>query len=332
MDYKKRTQLIDALAAMILPNDVMYYLKAAKIDPAMIRWDPMPLNLWTSIIVYAEDNNRLNALVDAVLKKFPENPHLLAFKEDKTQDYTLGPSIKELAWQEPDNTDAVTLEKIIGSVSTLQPIKFLAEGLMKSKAVCRIVISRNGVDEVGTGFLLQKNFLVTNHHVIRDPATASIARIEFNYEEAVGGNAIKAVPFSLIPDEGFETDLPGDWSAVKIQGDANERFGFLELQPVAKVSKKDFVNIIQHPGGRQKQIGLYHNIVTFSNDKIVQYLTDTEPGSSGSPVFNSKWQVVALHHSGGMLREPGMTERFMRNEGIAIGLVVEGLRSKRIIM
>jgi endonuclease G len=28
------------------------------------------------------------------------------------------------------------------------------------------------------------------------------------------------------------------------------------------------------------------------------YEADTEPGSSGSPVFNDRWEVVALHHSG----------------------------------
>ena len=29
------------------------------------------------------------------------------------------------------------------------------------------------------------------------------------------------------------------------------------------------------------------------------YLADTQPGSSGSPVLNRHWEVVALHHSGG---------------------------------
>ncbi|MER5327117.1 trypsin-like serine peptidase [Streptosporangium roseum] len=28
------------------------------------------------------------------------------------------------------------------------------------------------------------------------------------------------------------------------------------------------------------------------------YQTDTEPGSSGSPVFNDQWEIVALHHAG----------------------------------
>ncbi len=33
-------------------------------------------------------------------------------------------------------------------------------------------------------------------------------------------------------------------------------------------------------------------------DNFVHYRTDTSPGSSGSPVFNDQWEIVALHHSG----------------------------------
>jgi hypothetical protein len=33
-------------------------------------------------------------------------------------------------------------------------------------------------------------------------------------------------------------------------------------------------------------------------DNFVHYRTDTAPGSSGSPVFNDQWEIVALHHSG----------------------------------
>jgi WD40 repeat protein len=61
----------------------------------------------------------------------------------------------------------------------------------------------------------------------------------------------------------------------------------------------DRVFIIQHPRGQEQQIvlsdnnvltnGLYHN--------FLRYRADSDYGSSGSPVFNEKWQLIALHHA-----------------------------------
>ena len=54
---------------------------------------------------------------------------------------------------------------------------------------------------------------------------------------------------------------------------------------------------------------------------LVQYSTDTEPGSSGSPVFNQDWEIVGLHHRGGGLAGPD-GKKYFTNEGILIGSVV----------
>ena len=48
----------------------------------------------------------------------------------------------------------------------------------------------------------------------------------------------------------------------------------------------------------------------------MQYVTSTLNGSSGSPVFNDGWEVVALHHAGGNIPEPTTHRRYFRNEGI----------------
>lgn len=61
----------------------------------------------------------------------------------------------------------------------------------------------------------------------------------------------------------------------------------------------DSVYIIQHPKGRRKQIVMGNNKVIdyglFKN--FLRYRADTDYGSSGSPVFNAQWQLVALHHA-----------------------------------
>ena len=45
-------------------------------------------------------------------------------------------------------------------------------------------------------------------------------------------------------------------------------------------------------------MALRQNQVVDIFDLYVTYQTDTATGSSGAPVFNDQWDVVALHHSG----------------------------------
>ena len=168
-----------------------------------------------------------------------------------------------------------------------------------------------------------------NHHVLPSAAHATGARAEFNYQQLASGVDAPRKSFTLSPADGFETSRADDWTAVRVEGHAAEEFGSLVLR-AAEVAPDDFVNIIQHPGGGPKQIAMYHNTVTYADQTRVQYLTDTLPGSSGSPVFDSTWSVVALHHSGGLLREPGTKRVVYRNEGIHVNTIIDGLRAMKI--
>lgn len=55
------------------------------------------------------------------------------------------------------------------------------------------------------------------------------------------------------------------------------------------------------------------NEATRVTAETICYLTDTLPGSSGSPVFDKRWDVVALHRAA--LRGPD-GEGFVENEGV----------------
>jgi hypothetical protein len=57
---------------------------------------------------------------------------------------------------------------------------------------------------------------------------------------------------------------------------------------------------------------------------LIRYRTPTEPGSSGSLVFDPVgWRVVALHHAGGafMQRLNGRPGTYVANEGVWIGSI-----------
>ncbi len=63
----------------------------------------------------------------------------------------------------------------------------------------------------------------------------------------------------------------------------------------------------------------------FANATKLQYVTSTMPGSSGSPVFNDKWEVVGLHREGGWLPEEDNSFTYYRNEGATIHAIVKNL-------
>lgn len=71
-------------------------------------------------------------------------------------------------------------------------------------------------------------------------------------------------------------------------------------------------------------------MVTLADADIVQYLTDTLPGSSGSPVFNQVWQLVAIRPAGGWLTEPGQKEKLFRNKGINVARLLALLAHPRL--
>ena len=154
------------------------------------------------------------------------------------------------------------------------------------------------------------------------------AEVGFNYQQTAGGLSAPVEELKLSPGEFFETSATDDWTAVRIDGNPVERWGTLELTSITP-KRGDHVNIIQHAGGGPKQISFLANVIVFVGNGRVQYLTDTLPGSSGSPVFDQDWNLIAVHHSGGWLDEPGAkgNTTYYRNEGILMDCILRGLRT-----
>jgi V8-like Glu-specific endopeptidase len=77
-------------------------------------------------------------------------------------------------------------------------------------------------------------------------------------------------------------------------------------------------------------MGIIRNQVSFFDDRVVHYLTDTQVGSSGSPVFNEQGRLIALHHAGGRPQEVLGKPPLRKNEGIRISRIVESLRAQNV--
>ncbi len=319
------TNLRDVLAGLYptIP-DSRRVVGDAGLNPAFVAFDHKAINNWFNILQEAQKRSKVQAIIQVAHTEYPENKWL-ALAQQGDLSTIKGPDIEEdVTWKGPDDSDQ--LEKIIGAQSTLLPISFLEVGLSKARSVARVVRA-DGAS--GSGFLTEGNLLITNHHVLPDETIAQEAVLQFNYQETATGLGAPVEEFRLAPQDVFVTSPweKDDWTAVRVQGNPSEKWGVLKLTR-ANPQVQDRVNIIQHPGGGPKQIALYHNVVVFVGHDRLQYLTDTLPGSSGSPVFDSDWRMVALHHSGGWLREPGSKQAYFRNEGIHINAIIDRLTAE----
>ena len=217
----------------------------------------------------------------------------------------------------PDElTDDLVQEAMLGASSFLS-IEFLERGLMAARSVGRIAIKGGGgLRPWGTGFLVAPGLLLTNHHVLASADFAAACVVQMDFEQNLVGALKPAQSFVLEPVRFFLNNKDLDFALVAVAprsdgGVAIEDYGWLPLvsaQGKIAVTDNDFINIVQHPLGREKEIVLRENRILdlrTENDgaaadlgPFLHYEADTEKGSSGSPVLNDQWEVVALHHSG----------------------------------
>ena len=304
------------------------FINSLAVPSDYLEFHAAPKTMWFKLLSEIRKHTTFRAVLEQVKQDYPHQdwthvePSILAPTSLATPF-----AIPTDNWHGLDSKSS--LEKIIGTQSTLLPISFLENGIEASRSVAKITIPSVGS---GSGFLIENNILLTNHHVLQSEQVAQTAELLFNYQLTRDGRDATTSSFGLSPNILFLTSKEDDWTAVRVAGEANKAWGNLKLA-TDPVKKDEPVNIIQHPGGQPKQIAIYHNLVQFAGPSSVQYLTDTMAGSSGSPVFNSQWLVVALHRAGGMVREPNSPSlrQYYRNEGTPIELIRRRLIDEGVI-
>lgn len=199
----------------------------------------------------------------------------------------------------------IRLERIMAG-NDLSDINYLAIGLARARSVGRVVIRDRGrTTGYGTGFLVAPGVLMTNWHVLRTETAVRDSIVQFRYERDVRGADTEPVEFAFRIDPAPIIDREMDMALVRVEplstdAQSLEAFGWLQLNPTpGKAFVGEYLTIIQHPGGERKQVCVRENKLLKFDDgsPFVWYQTDTVGGSSGAPVFNNSWDVVALHHS-----------------------------------
>ncbi len=229
----------------------------------------------------------------------------------KNQEYREKAEIREitklanLEARMPDERLALGRERIIGR-SDLLGLNFLEKGTAVSRFVGRVhVRNSNGAERgFGTGFMVSPRLLLTNNHVLGNASEARFSEIEFDFQSDRFGRMLPVVTFGLESEKFFLTDEELDFALVAVRPISNngidlKLYGWNRLiEEEGKAIEGNPLNIIQHPLGEPKQLAIRSNNLLDILENFAHYETDTEPGSSGSPVFNDMWEVIALHHSG----------------------------------
>jgi hypothetical protein len=207
----------------------------------------------------------------------------------------------------------VANEAIIGD-DDMVDVAFLSRGLEIAGAVARIRVPRfERRQQVadgsgpwimnGTAWLIAPGIAITNHHVINarrsdePPASpedfalqAANALLEFDLDS----DQPRVIASSVSQVITASTDL--DYALLALRNaPARSLPVIVPRRVVHGATTRMSVNIMQHPRGEPKRIALRNNLVSGADGTTLRYFTDTDLGSSGSPVCDDQWRIVALH-------------------------------------
>jgi endonuclease G, mitochondrial len=267
------------------------------------------------LIEWAEAEGRLSDLVAAARQQNPGNPKLQAFIRSLAADGPQpvagssaprqGPSFD---WRGP--TDERQLEGLLRPQREVASydMAFIQKASQPAAAICRIELPNQKA--IGTGFLVAQNLVLTNYHVIApcadsDPlALLGEITLRFGYLTLESGQGAVGQTFRLAPNPllRFKTVDQGlDYALLQVED------GILSaqaLQPItrwpSRLPNRDMnIHILQHPDGQTLRVTFSNNGITgvYEQDGLLQYVSDTAVGSSGSPCFNDNWELVAVHHA-----------------------------------
>ncbi|AIQ51612.1 Nuclease precursor [compost metagenome] len=269
------------------------------------------------------EQDQEQAALNRYLNRMPIREHHLMDLLTKTPFEVDTPERVALRKKLISREDSITKEKVIVG-NDIMPFNYLAKGTKAGKSVCRIVTREESgrVFGYGSGFLVTPTLLLTNNHVLQNFETASLSSAQFDYEADV-----QFQEFRLAPEVFFMTNTELDFTLVAVQeqstlGKNLKDYGYLPLvKQTGKILLGEYVSVIQHPKAELKAVVLRENKLIDVLENFLHYTADTNPGSSGSPVFNDSWMVVGLHHAS--VPDPNQSGKYIANEGVRISRILE---------
>jgi endonuclease G, mitochondrial len=262
------------------------------------------------LIDFAEAEGQLVELVSAAIRRNPGNPKLRLFVEsfglmpsEPHQTPTL-PSGPEFEWHGP--TEQLELQGFLRPKPEIWDVAFLSLGVDQAASVCRIELEGQK-QAIGTGFLISPDLVLTNYHVLQagiadDPANSTKFRLSFGRLTSVIGTETAGQTFALVDNPIVHSSPTNelDYVLLKVEpailnSDIIHPVSYIQTSP----PKGSGIHVLQHPDGDSMKVVFGTNGITgvYQENGLIQYISQTSAGSSGSPCFNDDWQLVALHHA-----------------------------------
>jgi hypothetical protein len=288
--------------------------------------------------VYANRPGRADVRTE-IARLFPE---AIAVREKKIDlsAQTAGASQPEAS----TNAIAPGLQRNVRPYLAKLDVRVWQDRLMRiERQVCRIELEGNAL---GTGFLVGPGTVLTNWHVFevaRSADKVGLLGCRFDFVRLPSGQidpgqlvlldgagGIDTSPYSAAEKTGHPDDpLPTldelDYALLRLKVRVGEQQidgaprGWIALPKAVLPLPADApILIVQHPEGAPMKLALDTQAVIGPNGNgtRIRYRTNTDPGSSGSPVFTMDWDLVALHHYG----DPKWQNPLF-NQGVPIELI-----------
>lgn len=159
--------------------------------------------------------------------------------------------------------------------------------LKARNTVCRIE-SPKGTG-IGTGVLVGKNLLLTCNHIFSKTQVRQ-AWVRFNYN----------ADSRQLDNDLFELDMTfvsyhnrPDYALVKIKDNPQQQKAIF-INEISILDSGQNIRIIHHPQGNPVRISDFGQITQVGEDYI-DHNVKTDDGSSGAPIFNRQWELIAIH-------------------------------------
>jgi len=348
-ELQKVAEALRAGFAYTKLSQLLYY----RLDRELADYSPVTgadmQDVTFQLVVNANNQGWIWSLIEAARQSNPGNSKLAAIEQ-------------ELGLASISKTDAENLE-----ISIRRKNQFFDPETWRSKLaerecqVCRIETEYAR----GTGFLVAKDVIMTNYHVIAKLLTGSsiehsrAVKLTFDYKaiddsELNPGLTIRLAadwhidssPYSRFdkepsPKAGDPSPEELDYALLRLEravgietvgrnsGPGDNLRGWISVtEPNYGYTENDPLFILQHPEGRPLKLAVdTESVIGLNrNGTRLMYRTNTQPGSSGSPCFNQEWELVALHHAG----DPNFD--FPYNQGIPIGKIRNLIISRGILL